>query len=87
VVYRVEIENRCLRELKKLDRRAVLRAFELIQKTIARDPHAGKALAGRYKGLHSLRFSSCRVVYEIQEKRLVIVVLRISHRQDVYEGL
>jgi mRNA interferase RelE/StbE len=87
VAYRVEIENRCLRELKKLDRRAVLRAFELIEKTIARDPHAGKALAGRYKGLFSWRFSSYHVVYEIQEKRLVIVVLRISHRKDVYEGL
>ena len=87
MAYRVEIENRCLRELKKLDRRAVLRAFELIKKTIARDPRAGKALAGRYKGLFSWRFSSYRVVYEIQEKRLVIVVLRISNRKDVYEGL
>jgi mRNA interferase RelE/StbE len=87
VAWRVEIENRCLRELKKLDRRAVLRAFEVIEKTIARDPHAGKALVGRYKGLFSLRFSSYRVVYEIHEKRLVIVVLRISHRKDVYEGL
>ena len=87
MAWRVEIENRCLRELKKLDRRAVLRAFEVIEKTIARDPHAGKALVGRYKGLFSLRFSSYRVVYEIHEKRLVIVVLRISHRKDVYEGL
>jgi len=87
VAWRVEIENRCLRELKKLDRRAVLRAFEVIEKMIARDPHAGKALVGRYKGLFSLRFSSYRVVYEIHEKRLVIVVLRISHRKDVYEGL
>ena len=87
MAYRVEIENRCLRELKKLDRRAVLRAFELIKETIARDPHAGKALAGRYKGLFSWRFSSYRIVYEVQEKRLVIVVLRISHRKDVYEGL
>jgi len=87
VAWRVEIENRCLRELKKLDRRMVLRAFDLIEKTIALDPHAGKALAGRYKGLYSWRFSSYRIVYEIREKRLVIVVLRISHRKDVYEGL
>jgi mRNA interferase RelE/StbE len=45
------------------------------------------SVAGRYKGLLSWRSSSYRVVYEIQEKRLVIVVLRISHRKDVYEGL
>jgi mRNA interferase RelE/StbE len=87
VTFAVEIENRCLRELKKLDRRVVSRAFDLIRGTIAHDPHAGKALAGRYKGLYSWRFSSYRVVYEIHEKRLVIVVLRVSHRKDVYEGL
>jgi mRNA interferase RelE/StbE len=87
VAYRVEIENRCLRELKRLDRRAVERAFALIEKTIARDPHAGKALSGRYKGLYSWRFSSYRIVYEILERRLVIVILRIRHRKDVYEGL
>jgi mRNA interferase RelE/StbE len=45
------------------------------------------SVAGRYKGLFSWRFSSYRIVYEIREKRLVIVVLRISHRKDVYEGL
>lgn len=87
MAYRVEIENRCLRELKRLDRRAVERAFEVIEKTIARDPYAGKALSGRYKGLHSWRFSSYRIVYEIREQRVVIVILRISHRKDVYEGL
>jgi mRNA interferase RelE/StbE len=87
VAYLVEIENRCLRELKKLDRQVVRRAFEIIQREIARDPHAGKALSGRYKGLFSWRFSDYRIVYEILGKRLVILVLRVSHRKDVYEGL
>ena len=63
------------------------RAFEIIEGDIARDPYSGKALAGRYKGLFSWRFSSYRVVYEIVEKRLLIVVLRVSHRKDVYAGL
>lgn len=85
--YLVEIENRCLRELKRLDRDVLRKAFEIIRKDIARDPHAGKALVGRYKGLFSWRFGSYRIVYEIVEKRLVIVVLRISHRKDVYAGL
>lgn len=87
MAYRVEIENRCLRELKKLDSSAVARAFAIIEKTIARDPYVGKALSGRYKGLFGLRFSSYRIVYEIHEQRLVVVVLRIGHRMDVYEGL
>ena len=87
MAYLVEIENRCLRELKKLDRRAAHRALEIIERDIARDPRAGKSLSGRYKGLFSWRFSDYRIVYEILEKRLIILVLRVSHRKDVYEGL
>jgi mRNA interferase RelE/StbE len=87
VAYLVEIENRCVRELKKLDRRVLRRAFEIIEGDIVRDPYSGKALTGRYKGLFSWRFSSYRIVYEILEKRLLIVVLRVSHRKDVYAGL
>jgi mRNA interferase RelE/StbE len=87
VAWRVEIENRCLRELKKLDRLVVRHAFEVIENVLALNPFAGKALAGRYRGLYSYLFSSYRIVYELCKQRLVIVVLRISHRKDVYEGL
>jgi mRNA interferase RelE/StbE len=87
VAWRVEIEKRCLRELKKLDRLAVRHAFEIIENVIALKPYAGKALAGRYRGLYSYRFSTYRIVYELRNRRLVVVILRISHRKDVYEGL
>jgi mRNA interferase RelE/StbE len=87
VVWRVEIENRCLRELKKLDRMVVRHAFEVIENVIATNPYAGKALAGRYRGLYSYRISSYRTVYELRKQRLVIVILRVIHRKDVYEGL
>lgn len=87
MAWRVEIENRCLRELKKLDRSVARHAFEMIERVIARNPYAGKALVGRCRGLYSFRFSSYRIVYEIRRRSLVIVVLRVSHRMDVYEGL
>jgi mRNA interferase RelE/StbE len=87
MAWRVEIEKRCLKELKKLDRLVVRHAFEIIENVIASNPHAGKALAGRYRGLYSYRFSSYRIVYELQKKRLVVLILRTSHRKDVYEGL
>ena len=87
MAWRVEIENRCLRELKRLDRLVVRHAFEIIENVIALNPHAGKALVGRYRGLYSYRFSSYRIVYELRKKHLVILILRVSHRKDVYEGL
>jgi len=86
-MYAVEIENRCLRELKKLDRTVVRRAFTLIEEIIAKDPYSGKRLEGKYSALFSYRFSDYRIIYEIIEQKLLIVVLRVRHRKDVYNGL
>ena len=86
-MYRIEIENRCLRELKKLDKAVVKRAFEFIQRVIAKDPYKGKQLKGKYKGLLSYRISDYRIVYEIVGETLTIVVLRIAHRKNVYDGI
>jgi mRNA interferase RelE/StbE len=86
-VYRVLIEKRCLRDLKRLDRAVAAKALELIERVVTSDPHAGKALTGPYKGLWSYRFSDYRVIYEIRECELVVVVLRVRHRREVYDGL
>ena len=86
-MYAVEIEKRCLRELKTLDRPVIRIAIDLIERVIAKDPYSGKALKGSYKGLFSYRFSDFRIVYEIQEDRLVVVILRVRHRKNVYDGL
>jgi len=86
-MYSIEIENRCLSELKKLDRTVIRRAFQLIENVIAKDPYSGKKLKGKYSGLFSYRFSDYRVIYEIREQKATIVVLRIRHRKNVYDGL
>jgi hypothetical protein len=39
-------------------------ALSIIEKDLARDPYAGKPLAGKYKGLLSPRFADFRIVYE-----------------------
>lgn len=86
-MYKIEIEKRCLRELKKLDRQVVKKAFQLISTTIAKDPLQGKSLKGRYRGLYSYRFGDFRIVYEINQEIITIVILRIAHRSSVYDGL
>ena len=86
-MYTIEIEKRCLRELKKLDKKILKRAFDIIENSIAKDPYKAKPLKGPYRGLYSYRFSDFRIIYEIIEKKVTIVVLRIRHRADVYDGL
>ena len=73
--------------MRKLDRLVVRRAFTLMEEVIAKDPYSGKKLKGKYSGLFSYRFSDYRIIYEIIEKKLLVVVLRIRHRKNVYDGL
>ena len=73
--------------MRKLERRVVHRAFTLIEEVIAKDPYSGKKLRGKYSGLFSYRFSDYRIIYEIKQKKLLVVVLRVRHRKNVYNGL
>jgi len=43
-----------------------------------------KALQGEFKGFFRLKLRTYRVIYEKFENKLVILVLRVSHRKDVY---
>ena len=43
-----------------------------------------KALQGEYKGLYRLRLRTYRLIYEKKNDKLIILVLRVSHRKDIY---
>ena len=43
-----------------------------------------KALQGEYKGLYRLRLRTYRLIYEKHNDKLIILVLRVSHRKDIY---
>ena len=43
-----------------------------------------KALQGEFKGLYRLKLRTYRVIYEKIGDKLVILVLKVSHRKDVY---
>jgi mRNA interferase RelE/StbE len=73
--------------MKNLDQHMVRRAFTLIEEIIVKDPYSGKKLKGKYSGFFSYRFSAYRIIYEIRQQKLLVVILRIRHKRNVYNGL
>lgn len=86
-MYKVEYAKGVIKDLKSLSKDVRNKALQAVEKILARDPQAGKPLTATYKGLWKFRIGDYRIIYTIEKERLVIFVLRIQHRKDVYRGI
>ncbi|MEZ6235356.1 MAG: type II toxin-antitoxin system RelE/ParE family toxin [Phycisphaerales bacterium] len=82
--YRVEIKRSAAKELEALDARARGLVAAAID-GLAEDPlPAGCQPIKGAAGCYRIRVGDYRVVYELQSDVLVVLVIRIGHRRDVY---
>ena len=82
--YRIELRPAAVRALRKLDppiRRRVQGAIALLAQNPR--PPAARALKGR-PGLR-VRVGDYRVIYTIHDEVLLVVVVTLGHRRDVYD--
>jgi mRNA interferase RelE/StbE len=83
--YEVGLKPSALREVRKLDevtRKVIISEVELLADNPR--PDGCKKLKGE-GNLYRIRvLSNYRVVYEIQDRRLIVTVVKVGHRRDVY---
>ncbi len=85
--WKVEITRGAEKQIKKLDRTgqaAILRFFrERLQ--LAENPRQwGKPLHGEKGGLWRYRVGDYRLICDIQDEKITVLVLQVGHRKDVY---
>ena len=83
MTYSVSIKQSAAKALEKIARTDRLRIIEAIDQLKA-NPAAGGVLKGEYSGLRRIRVGSYRVVYEVHDRQLIVLVIRIGHRREVY---
>ena len=83
VTYSVRIKRSAARKLARIAKPARGRIAGAID-GLAENPFAGSALKGELRGLRRIRVGEYRIVYEVQETELVVLVIRVRHRRDVY---
>lgn len=83
MIYCISIKQSALKALKSVERADRIRIIDAIDQ-LKNNPAAGSVLKGEYSGLRRIRVGSYRVVYEIHEEKLTILVIRIGHRREVY---
>jgi mRNA interferase RelE/StbE len=87
MAYRIEFTRPALKEYEKLDSVTKQRVSDEVVGLVSNPrPPGCKALQG-YKSVYRIRIGKFRVIYEVRDKVLVVLVLRVAKRDNVYEGI
>jgi mRNA interferase RelE/StbE len=85
VSYRIEIKSSAAKELEKLPRKMIPRVVAAINGLAENPrPQGVKKLVG-FERTYRIRVGDYRVLYDIFEKKLIIEIIRIRHRKNVYK--
>lgn len=89
MAWTIEYTDTATRQLRKLDRQSAIRIVDYMEARVAGsgDPRStGKALTGPLGGLWRYRIGDLRVICEIVDGTLTILVVRLGDRKQVYRG-
>jgi mRNA interferase RelE/StbE len=87
MTWAVTLKDSALKQLHKLDRTAAQQILAYLNEKIATslDPRRfGKSLTGDKSGLWRYRVGDYRIICNILDAELVVVVIEVGHRSDVY---
>ena len=86
--YKVIFTERAKRQLKKLDKHISALIIGWLEKNIqnCENPRLhGKGLVENKSGQWRYRIGDYRVICEIQDKEIIVLVLEVGHRRDIYD--
>lgn len=88
MAWTIEWSDPALKAMKKIDRDAQRRITRFLKERIATDDNPrrfGKALGGTLVGLWRYRVGDHRIVCQIEDDRLIVLVVTVGHRKRVYQ--
>jgi mRNA interferase RelE/StbE len=89
MAWEIELDPAAERELDKFDKQIAGRVLSFLHERVARldDPRSiGEALRGsRFGELWKYRVGNYRIIASIEDKAVLILVVKIGHRSEVYK--
>ena len=86
MTYTIEISTsaaKAVDKLQKANRLRIVGAIELL--SVDPRPPGAKMLRGGEQGRWRVRVGDYRIVYAIEDDRLLVLVLRVAHRREAYD--
>jgi mRNA interferase RelE/StbE len=86
VKYRVQFAKSAEKELQKFPKKVILAIVETIEGLQDNPrPHGYKKLKGTDTDFYRVRSGNYRIIYTLDDQVLLIEIIRIAHRKDVYK--
>jgi len=88
VIWKIEYAKSVRKSVRKLDRQTQIRLRKYLETrlAVADDPRSlGRALQGsKFQNLWRFRVGDYRIIAQIEDDKVRVLVLRIGHRREVY---
>jgi len=88
IKYRVEWSNRAQKQMRKFDKsisELILRWVHKHLDDCSNPRQYGKALTANHAGQWRYRIGDYRLIAEIEEEKIIILILSVGHRKEVYQ--
>jgi len=83
--YSIELTRTAEKQLRRFAKRDRNRLVDAMHGLAARPrPHGARKLQG-YDDVYRIRVGQYRVVYEVFDDRVIVIVLKVGHRKDIYK--
>lgn len=83
--YNLVFKKSVAKDLRKIPNKDIKRILSCIE-SLCNDPRAEGCLKLSGQELYRIRQGTYRILYEIQDSELVIMVVKVAHRSDVYKS-
>jgi len=84
-MYTIILEKEAEKFLFKIEKTTAERITKRIHE-LKNNSELGKPLVGKLSGLWSLRIGDYRAIYQIRKEQIIILVLKIGHRENIYKN-
>ncbi len=85
MAYKLLFDDKVAKDLKNIDKHCQKKILEAIKTKLLKNPYIGKKLVGDLSSYYRYRVNDYRVVYEILENEVILVIIKIKHRKEVYK--
>lgn len=84
--YKIQWKSSAAREVRKLPKDVIQRVIQRIEALVQNPIPSGARKMATVPGAFRLRAGDYRIIYRVYDKELVIEIIRVGHRRDIYAG-